>query len=351
MLHLFSHQFGGPFSDNEEKKLEKSKNWKDGKFENLELTTMNINLKTIPGLLKAQLTNRAARAPKKSLPIVPLDKNLFESSPDIPKCVWYGHSCALLQIEGTTILIDPMLGPDASPIGPVTTKRFSENSLDVIDQLPEIDVLMLTHDHYDHLDLASITKLKPKVRKYIVGLGSKRHLIKWGVNADLITEMDWWDKTLFEGIEITYTPSRHFSGRGLTDRAKSLWGGWAFITATTRIYWSGDGGYGDHFKEIGDKLGPFDWGFMENGQYNENWHSIHMYPEESVQAAIDAKVKNALPVHWGGFVLALHPWKEPIERFIIEAKKKNIKFFTPKIGEVVTLGEEDKHTNWWNELD
>ncbi|WP_044201202.1 MBL fold metallo-hydrolase [Flammeovirga sp. OC4] len=347
MLSNFKKQFGGKVTSQEQSKLEKSPQWKNGKFENLALTTMNINIKNIPGLLKKQLTNRAERAPKNNLPILPFNQEVWNNTPETPKCAWYGHSALFLQLGGKNILIDPMLGPDASPIGPITTKRFSENSLSIIDQFPKIDVLMMTHDHYDHLDLASIEKLIPKTNQFIVGLGIKRHLVSWGIDENKITEMDWWDTIKVDNIDITYTPSRHFSGRGLTDRAKSLWGGWVFKTEEHSIYWSGDGGYGEHFKEIGEKLGPFDWGFMEDGQYNENWHLIHMFPEESVQAAIDAKVKNAFPVHWGGFVLALHSWKDPIERFVSEAKKKNQKIFTAPIGKVVLMGQNDELNGWW----
>ena len=152
----------------------------------------------------------------------------------------------------------------------------------------------------------------------------------------------------FENNEITFTPSRHFSGRGLTDRAKSLWGGWVFKTEQESIYWSGDGGYGNHFKEVGEKLGPFDIGFMECGQYNANWHLIHMYPEEAVQAAIDAGVKKAVAVHWAGFALAQHTWVNPIERFCKAAEENKLEILTPEIGELFKMDEE-KSEKWWEQ--
>jgi L-ascorbate metabolism protein UlaG (beta-lactamase superfamily) len=244
------------------------------------------------------------------------------------------------------MLIDPMLGPDAAPIAPVANKRFSQNTLDIIDQLPEIDLLLLTHDHYDHLDMASMNKLKDKTKMYWVALGMERHLEKWSINPNKVREFDWWDSGEIEGIKITFTPTRHFSGRGLRDRAKSLWGGWALITEEHRIYFSGDGGYGAHFKEVGSHLGPFDFAFMECGQYNENWHHIHMYPEESVQAALDVKAERTMAVHWAGFSLAQHSWKEPIERYTAEAQKQKLLVLTPEIG------EQFNHSNfsgnrWW----
>ncbi|OHX66384.1 MBL fold metallo-hydrolase [Flammeovirga pacifica] len=349
-LHYLSPQFGGMVSSEEEDKLKTSVQWKDGKFENIEETSMSITIKTLPGLLKKQLTNRAARAPQKNIGILPFNEDDYHQNPLQPKCIWYGHSALLLQLNGKNILIDPMLGGDASPIGPITTKRYSENSLDIIKQLPEIDILLQTHDHYDHLDLESIQRLRSKVKKYVVGLGIKRHLTSWEIDENDITEVDWWDQVSLEGIDITYTPSRHFSGRGLSDRAKSLWGGFVLKTKDHNIYWSGDGGYGKHFKEIGDKLGPFDWGFMENGQYNENWHQIHMFPEESVQAALDAKVNKAFAVHWGGFTLALHPWKDPIERFTHEARQKGLTTFSAQIGKVIEMGRNDVLCDWWTVL-
>ena len=171
-----------------------------------------------------------------------------------------------MRMNEQTLLIDPMLGGNTTPIAPIANKRFSENTLQLIDGFPEIDLLLLTHDHYDHLDFDSIQKLKHKTQKYFVALGIKRHLVRWGVAPDLITEFDWWDNQSFENINITFTPTRHFSGRGLTDRNKSLWGGWAFENKNENIWFSGDGGYGQHFKEVGKRLGPFDFGFMECGQ-------------------------------------------------------------------------------------
>ncbi|MCL4170730.1 UNVERIFIED_CONTAM: hypothetical protein GTU68_010107 [Idotea baltica] len=210
--------------------------------------------------------------------------------------------------------------------------------------------MLLTHDHYDHLDLDSLEKLTPKVSQYYVALGCARHLIKWGVEEGKIKEFDWWDAQDFEGINITFTPTRHFSGRGLKDRAKSLWGGWVFKTAEERIYFSGDGGYGEHFKEVGERLGPFDFGIMECGQYNENWHQIHMYPEEAIQATLDAQVAKVMAVHWAGFSLAQHSWKEPIERFTKAAEEKGIPVLTPFIGEQF-LYTDSTQENWWSALE
>ncbi len=346
----FTKQFGGKITPRYKKIYAKSKHWDGEKFENLVKTTIDVNLRTLPGLLKAQFTNVAERSPKKPIPVLPFDMKKFNENKEKPKFVWFGHSVLLLQINGKNLLIDPMFGSDAGPISPFGIKRFSENTLDIINQLPRIDAILMTHDHYDHLDLDSYELLKNKVDTFFVALGVGRHLEKWGIPKRQITEFDWWQDINFEGIHITFTPSRHFAGRGARDRAKSFWGGWVFKTAHYSIYHSGDGGYGEHFKKIAQKLGPFDLGFIECGQYNDLWRQIHLHPEEAVQATIEAEIKVSVPVHWAGFPLALHPWKEPIERFTKEAERLNVTFSTPRIGEIVILGNEPNDA-WYNDLE
>ena len=341
------NQFGGNVTKILEQQYSISKHWDGKKFVNLEVTKMEFSLQTIPKLLYKHFYERNERIPKVHLPIIPFDKNAFLASSSKSKFIWYGHSALKMRVQNKTILIDPMFGSNASPIAPFATKRFSANTINIIDDFEEIDAVFLSHDHYDHIDVASLEKLIPKTKQFFVALGIARHLIKWGVDANKIIEFDWWQEHYFDDIKITYTPTRHFSGRGLTDKAKSLWGGWVFNTPTESIYFTGDGGYGQHFKEIGNRLGPFDIGFVECGQYNENWHQIHMYPEESVQAAIDAKIATTVPVHWAGFALALHKWKEPIERFTHEANQKNINFNTPKIGEIFEVISFASKNSWW----
>jgi L-ascorbate metabolism protein UlaG (beta-lactamase superfamily) len=307
---------------------------------------MNINFQNIPKILYKQFCEREGRIPKQNLEIEKFyETDIFNSSET--KFVWFGHSAIFIRIDNKNILIDPMFGSDTSPIAPFKTKRFSENTLELIDKLPQIDLILISHDHYDHLDLSSIEKLKSKTREFYVALGTERHLVKWGIDSSIIKEFDWWDSKDFEGLNITFTPTRHFSGRGLTDRAKSLWGGWVIENHDQKIWFSGDSGYGKHFKEIGERLGPFDFAFMENGQYNENWHLIHMFPEESIQASIDANVKKSMPVHWAGFPLSLHTWKEPIERFTKEANEKKVNYITPKIGEVFSI-DSKSNEKWWD---
>ena len=349
VMLLFHPQFGGRLKKNHKLEYSRSEQWNGKQFDNLVETNLSIGPKEIPGLIKAQFVGKKVREPEQPIPILPFDEKAWNAEPEKPKFIWYGHSVGLLKIGGKNLLVDPMLGPDAAPIGPMNIKRFSENALAVIDQLPKIDAVLFTHDHYDHIDMKSIKKLMPKVDRWLVGLGIGRHLERWKIQSSKITEFDWWEELDFSGIKLTYTPSRHFTGRGPFDRQQTLWGGWAFKTGQQSIYWSGDGGYGEHYKVIGEKLGPFDHAFMENGQYNELWRQIHLHPEESVQAAIDVKAKVATPVHWAGFNLALHPWKEPIERFTSDAKKKGLQLSTPQIGEVMNLGEAGG-SDWWSQM-
>ena len=342
----FNPQFGEKVGKEELERFTRSPQWNGKIFENQIETNMDLSLKEIPGLLRKQFFDRKGRAPEQPIPVIPFDGAEWDKDQK-PKFVWYGHSVLLLKLNGKNLLIDPMLGGNAAPVAPFAVKRFSEDTLDIIDTLPHLDAILITHDHYDHLDYASIKKLSSKTTTWFVALGVKRHLVKWKIPAEQIQEFDWWDQTMFEDIDITFTPSRHFSGRGLTDRAKSLWGGWVFKTPDFKVYWSGDGGEGPHFKEVGEKLGPFDWAFMEDGQYNELWHAIHMYPEEAVVEGIHAQAKVLTPVHWAGFPLALHHWKDPIERFVLEAEKQEQSISTPRIGEIVDMTKAPKVDTWW----
>ena len=342
-------QFGAQPSERDIETYSRSNHWNGEIFVNVEETKIDVNFFTLPQMLYKQHLNRATRAPASPLPLIPFEMEKFLSADDFT-AIWFGHSAILMRLANTTIFIDPMLGPNAAPISPFSERRFSDGTLDIISKLPDLDLVVLSHDHYDHLDYESIRKLEGKTKMFFTALGVGRHLGKWGVDAGRITECDWWEDRVFGDIRITFTPGRHFSGRGPTDRAKSFWGGWVFKTANENIWFSGDGGYGSHFKEIGNRLGPFDLGFVECGQYSDLWHDIHMYPEESVQAAIDARVVKAMPVHWGAFALSQHPWTDPPERWVAEAGKKGIDYITPALGETVKLSSGMRPAWWRNGL-
>lgn len=346
-MNNFFKQFGGRVTPALRRRYEQSENWRAGSFQNLETTDLTISLRDFPRVIYKQLTDRASRVPQNDLPVKPFDRQAFLAPADKAKFIWYGHSVVLLRMEGQTLLIDPMLGPDTTPIAPLPTKRFSANTLALIDDFPNIDLLLMTHDHYDHLDYQSIQKLKGKTKRYFVALGVKRHLVRWGVAPDLITEFDWWESQSLGNIEVSFTPTRHFSGRGLTDRAKTLWGGWVFKTIQEKLWFSGDGGYGTHFKTIGERLGPFDFAFMECGQYNDDWRPVHLFPDEAVRAAQEAGVQKAMPVHWAGFPLSYqHTWQEPAEDFVRFAQEQQLDFLLPRLGELCSAASilQEK---WW----
>ena len=342
-----SPQFGGVATPKQKKLYAKSGHYQEGKFINRINVPMEIDNKW--GVFREFFRNVPSRKPNGAIPIEKIDSlNIVNQDSKTTKLTWFGHSTFLMQLDGKTILIDPMLGISPSPHPFIGTKRYSDDLPIQIEKLPFIDIVIISHDHYDHLDYPSIKKLKDKVRKFYTPLGVGNHLIAWGVKPEKIHEMNWWDSTTTHDIELVCTPARHFSGRGLTDRAATLWSSWVIKGKKDNIFFSGDGGYDIHFKEIGEKYGPFDISMIECGQYNEQWSDIHMMPEESVQAAIDLKSKLAMPIHWGAFTLALHNWTDPIERMSKAAKELNLPLATPKIGEEIIVGSSDyPMSNWW----
>jgi L-ascorbate metabolism protein UlaG (beta-lactamase superfamily) len=226
-------------------------------------------------------------------------------------------------------------------------KAFPGTNEYAVEDMPPIDYLILTHDHYDHLDFKTIRKLRSKVDHIYCSLGISSHLKYWGVDQNKIIEMDWWQtEQLDKDMQLTAAPARHFSGRGFK-RGRTLWSSFILKTPLNNLYLGGDSGYDNHFKEIGNKYGPFDLAILEAGQYNTMWPYIHMMPEETVQAAIDLKAKKLLPVHWGKFSLAMHAWNEPIQRVLAKANELNLDVLTPKIGEPVIIDSEFQNSTWW----
>ena len=342
-------QFGGKFTSEWERVYEQSPNWKDGRFVNLTGITAGGNWRRMPEIICKQIRGHSESSPKKPLPILPLDRETFLHGDGGIRFVWYGHSVVLLRINGKTVLVDPMFGNDTAPIAPTKNRRFSTDALALIDALPPIDFVLLTHDHYDHLDYSSFKKLKGRVGAFHVALGNKRHLLAWGIEDDRIREFDWWQSLETDGLRFTFTPTQHFSGRGINSIAKSLWGGWAIRSDSHNIWFSGDSGYIPHFVEIGSRLGPFDLAFMECGQYCVDWPEVHMFPEQSVQAAVDAGASRVVPVHWGAFNLSYeHAWYEPGMKFAEACDRVGLPYGLPRLGEVVEFGDSMPRSAWWD---
>ncbi|MBU1116639.1 MAG: MBL fold metallo-hydrolase [Bacteroidetes bacterium] len=287
--------------------------------------------------------------PKFDLPTQKVDfSKITNAKPDELKVTWVGHSSQIINIDGKIILTDPVYVNKTVFMGP---SRYNGDVPLNIDELPEIDLVLISHNHYDHLNIETINKIHPKVKRFLVPMLVGAELEKAGVPQEKITELNWWDELkIDEGFTIAFTPTQHFSGRGIFDRDETLWGSYVIHGPHHKIFFSGDSGYFDGFKEIGNKYGPFDYTFMECGAYNEKWHYVHMYPEETVQAHLDLKGKVLQPMHWGTFNLALHAWYDPMIRVTKAADSSGIKLSTPVVGETITINENVNTELWWEEL-
>jgi L-ascorbate metabolism protein UlaG (beta-lactamase superfamily) len=286
------------------------------------------------------------RTPAKPLPVMPTDLSPFNTrGGNQLNATWLGHSSLMINVDGFKILTDPVFEKRISIIGPT---RFSGELPVSIEQLPRIDAVIISHDHYDHLNKWSIRHLVAKTGRFIVPLGVGVHLSKWGVPADRIVELGWWEEVrLGDRLVVAATPAQHFSGRGFSDRNKTLWASWVIAGPEHRVFFSGDSGYFTGFKRIGDMYGPFDMTFLECGAYDMMWHNVHMLPEETVQAHLDLGGKVLHTIHWGTFKLALHPWYEPMERISQAAARNNIDLALPKIGDTTRYGHAVTSVKWW----
>lgn len=339
--------FGGKLSKEKRHALDRSDNFSNGKFVNQIPTSMNTGFITTLTILRDFIRGNPKGRPDSLLPVENLE-SLFIQENKQAKITWFGHSAFLLELDGKNLLFDPMFGPSPSPFPQFGGKRYSGDLPLNLEELPVIDAVFLSHDHYDHLDYGTIKGIKDKVKQFFVPLGVGKHLERWGVDQEKIKEHDWWSEFEFEGLTLACTPARHFSGRSLTDRNSTLWCSWVVIGKQSKVYFSGDSGYGPHFKEIGEIYGPFDYTLMECGQYDKRWSAIHMMPEETVQAHLDVKGNIMIPIHWAAFTLALHDWTDPIERVRKAAKEKGAAISTPKIGERVIIGSvEYPKSTWW----
>lgn len=343
----FHPTFGGSPTTDSKKKIKSSKNYDGERFINIENTQQAV--RQIKGesrwsMLAKMFNPPAGKNPQHALPSQKLQADKLQDG----DFVWLGHSSVLFKSHGKIFITDPVFYR-ASPI-PFTVNPFAQQHKTEIVDLPIIDAVLISHDHYDHLDYQSIKKLKNRAKHFYVPLGVKAHLQRWGVDENNITELDWYESSQLGPFNLTLTPSRHFSGRNFNNRNSTLWGSWVVKAPNLSLYFSGDSGYGKHFAEIGQQYGPFDLALIEDGAYNERWSNVHMMPEQSAQAANDLQANAVLPIHWGKFDLAFHQWKEPIERFLKASNHYNFTTFTPKIGEIFNPKQTVKTTNWWKEV-
>ena len=326
------------------KKIKASPNYHNNSFQNLVPTKMF----TEESMLKVMWKFAKAKNTVPSKPLPSVKTNLKDLPNDAPVIVWFGHSSYLIKINGKHILVDPVFSGHASPV-PFTTRSFAGTDIYKVEDLPDIDVLLISHDHYDHLDYKTVTELISKTKLVCTSLGVASHLQYWGFDANKIIEFDWWDERIvFDDLKFTAVPARHFSGRGLI-RNNALWSAFVLQTNMHSLFLGADSGYGNHFKMVHGKFPSFDIAILECGQYNIAWHAIHMLPEETVQASKDLHAKILMPVHWGKFSLSLHTWDEPIKLACAKAEELNVKLTTPIIGEPVIIDRKYPNSKWWIE--
>jgi L-ascorbate metabolism protein UlaG (beta-lactamase superfamily) len=330
------------------KKIEDSPQYTDGKFKNYvdwEQPSFGEYLSTGWEFL----FGGDQRTPDRMLPRKVVDlKHFTHPGADQLNVTWLGHSSLMINIDGYKIMTDPVFEKSVSFFGP---SRYNGDIPVDTSQLPDVDVVIISHNHYDHLNKSSIEILSKRTGKFIVPLAVGAELEDYGVPHKKIVELDWWEEYKVDAqLIIVATPAQHFSGRGLTDRDETLWASWVVKAPNHKIYFSGDSGYFDGFKRIGEKYGPFDMTFMETGAYNEKWHHIHMFPEETVQAHLDLGGKVLHPIHWATFNLSLHTWYDPMERLTKAADTLGVAAATPIVGETTIYGEYIPTHKWWESI-
>ena len=291
----------------------------------------------------------ASTRPTGMIPVKPLTREQLDKAADF-SVYRLGHSTLLLKLRGRYWLTDPVYCERASPFQWVGPKRFHAPPIS-LDELPPLEAVILSHNHYDHLDQKTVLLLAAKTQQFLAPLGVGDLLVKWGVPASKVQQLDWWQGTQLAGVRFIATPSQHFSGRGLFDHNQTLWASWVMIIDEVRIFFSGDSGYFDGFKQIGEQFGPFDLTLMETGAYNVDWPHVHMQPEQSLQAHIDLNGRWLLPIHNGTFDLAFHAWSEPFARIVALAEQRNVLITTPQMGEAFNLLTPHPGRAWWLEVE
>lgn len=344
-FYMRQDKFGRNPSGERLARIEQSPNYRDGSFQNQSKTTTLVEGYSYwDVIVNNYFTRHPNKYPETPLPSVQTDlKNLPADSNVL---VWFGHSSYFIQVDGVKILMDPVFSGNASPV-PGTVKSFQGSDVYAADDLPEIDYLFISHDHYDHVDYETIIALQSKVKHVVCGLGVGEHFEYWGYRPEIITECDWYDQVKLEnGLIVNVEPARHFSGRGFKTN-NTLWASYVLQTSGLTIYLGGDSGYDKHYAEIGGKY-EIDLAILDNGQYDPAWRYIHNLPEDVIQAAKDLNAKRVFPVHSSKFALASHAWNEPLKRLMALNETEGIPMVTPMIGQVVHLNDTTQaFERWW----
>ena len=348
-MFLQQDKFGHLPSGESLQRILASAHYADGTFHNLvPRAILSDGSSFIVALLRSLVAQRPDPVPPSP---VPSDrKGIQKLTQKRDAVLWLGHSSFLIQLDGYRILIDPVFSPYASPVS-FSTKAFPGATPYSIQDMPDIDCLLISHDHWDHLDYPTVMGLRPKIKQVLCGLGVGAHFRYWGFSESMIHEADWGESfSLGAGMRIHVTTASHYSGRSLT-RNKTLWVGFLLESSTRKVFFSGDSGYGPHFADLGKQFNRIDLALLDCGQYNEGWRFIHMTPEEAVRAAEDLGAKNLLPAHVGKFSLAYHPWYEPFQRVTTASRNKKFHLVTPLIGELVEIKEDmQDFPLWWEDI-
>ena len=347
LIYMRHDRFGAAPSGDRLALMESKPNYKDGAFDNIEVTPALTEGSSAVEVFAGFLFSKKIRTvPKDTIPVIKTDLHTLPADSNL--YVWFGHSSYFIQLDGKKILVDPVFSKYATPVR-VSVRAFNSSYTYTADDIPEIDMLFISHDHWDHLDYNTFMQIKHNVKHIVTGLGVGAHLEKWGYPADQITELYWGDRIALNGMQIASTTARHFSGRSLK-RNTTLWSSFV-VEGSKKIFIGGDSGYGKHFMEIGQEYGPIDFVILENGQYDLKWHYIHMLPEEVITAAQELQAAHIIPVHSSKFPLANHSWDEPLIRVTQAAQKENVDVIIPKIGQVVYLDSLVPTTSWWQGLE
>lgn len=344
---LSQPQFGAPMAGARLARALTNPQYHDGRFVNLEPEAPSTT--SLAEYALRQLSGEEVREPSRPVPVLAVDKPALEASPPASglRAFWIGHASTYVELDGLRFLLDPVFAERVSPL-PVGPRRFHAPPIALAD-LPRIDAVLISHDHYDHLDMDTVRHLAQRGSRFFVPLGIGAHLELWGVPPEQIEELEWWQERSLGRVLIVCTPTRHYSGRGLDNRSTTLWSSWSVIGPQHRFFYSGDTGYGKLFQDIGARLGPFNMAFIKIGAYGPGaaWTDIHMTPEQAVQVHRDVRAKRMFPVHWSTFNLAYHDWDEPIRRTVAEASRVGIELVTPRVGEVVDADRPFPSTPWW----
>lgn len=335
-------------------RIQASPHYRDGKFQCLEPVDNIMESSEGDGDGRIMATWKFLFGDKTGLvpeqPMLSQKTDLKSLPRDRDLVIWMGHSTFYLQLAGRRILLDPVFSSYASPVFFIN-RAFPGSNIYTAEDFPDIDVLLLSHDHWDHLDYPSILALQPKIREIVCPLGVGTYFEQWGFSLEQIHEEDWFTEVrLADDFRVYVLPSQHFSGRFL-EQNKTQWAGFALVTSEKKVFCSGDGGYGGHFRKIGQQFDGFDLAIMENGQYNKQWHRIHLMPEETAQAAEDVRARTVIPAHSGKFALSRHTWDAPYRELAAASQERSYTLLTPEIGEIAAIGAgQQAFAHWWENM-